>query len=262
MTSFRSTNCSLASSPPAEGVAAAPPAISERPSGSGTNRRCFGPPELAIRRRTQGDADAPPAISERPSGSGTNRRCFGPPELAIRRRTQGDADALLELFNEERFQHFGAAIEPFCSTGDLLAWLDSLGAGNFDIVGELDGGVAGYARLQPFSDRQNHSGWIFLGVREAQQRRGVGSALLRSLLATADILAGLQRIQLTVFSDNEVAIRLYRSFGFKIEGRHRRFLRRGDDFVDAFTMARIREDAAVATSKEEALQRIQALLEI
>ncbi len=181
--------------------------------------------------------------------------------LAIRRRTEHDGAALLELFNEERFQHFGTAMERFASIEDLEIWLDGLGRARFEIIGEVDGKAIGYGRLQAFGDRQNHSGWIFLGVREAFQRRGIGSALLQSLLSTGDILAGLQRIQLTVFSDNDVAIQLYRRFGFEIEGRHRRFLRRGTEFVDAFTMARIVDDAVAATSKEEALRRIQELLE-
>ena len=32
----------------------------------------------------------------------------------------------------------------------------------------------------------------------------------------------------------------------RIEGRHESFARRGDDYVDAFTMARVSKDAAAA----------------
>ena len=98
---------------------------------------------------------------------------------------------------------------------------------------------AGFAGLYLLTERQSHIGWFFLGVREKFRRRGVGAALLRGLLDVADVLAGLQRLQLTVFADNEPAIRLYRRFGFEIEGRHRDFLRREDGPVDAFTMARL-----------------------
>jgi putative acetyltransferase len=159
--------------------------------------------------------------------------------LAIRRRAEHDGDALLELFNEERFQHFGTAMERFASVEDLQVWLDSLGEAKFEIVGDVDGKAVGYGRLQPFSDRQSHSGWIFLGVCEAFQRRRIGSALLQCLLATADIGP---------------------DFGFEVEGRHRRFLRRGAEFVDAFTMARICENAAAVASNEEALRRVQEML--
>jgi RimJ/RimL family protein N-acetyltransferase len=38
------------------------------------------------------------------------------------------------------------------------------------------------------------------------------------LLATAKLRADLRRVQLTVFTGNSRAIRLYRSFGFQFDG--------------------------------------------
>lgn len=49
--------------------------------------------------------------------------------------------------------------------------------------------------------------------------------------------ANLRRVQLTVFTGNAPAIRLYRRFGFEFEGLHRSFSRRGADYVDAYSMA-------------------------
>lgn len=57
------------------------------------------------------------------------------------------------------------------------------------------------------------------------------------MLATAKLCANLRRVQLTVFTDNALAIRLYRSFGFEFEGLHRCFSRRGDGYIDAYSMA-------------------------
>ena len=74
-----------------------------------------------------------------------------------------------------------------------------------------------------------------LGVCEKAQGRGVGSTLLAILLATAKLRAKLRKVQLTVFIDNALAIRLYRSFGFEFEGLHRCFSRRGDGY--AYSMA-------------------------
>lgn len=185
-----------------------------------------------------------------------------PNGLKLRRRELCDNRALLEMFNEEQFQHFGAAMERFASIEEMQTWLDSLGVAKFEIVAEFNSYVVGYSFLQLFSDRQSHAGWIFIGVREAFRQRGIGSAMLQTLIDTAEIIAGLQRIQLTVFSDNDVAINLYRKFGFEIEGRHWRFVRRGADYVDAFTMARIPDDAAVAASEDVTIQIIQGMLPI
>ena len=91
-----------------------------------------------------------------------------------------------------------------------------------------------------------HSGWILIGVREAFQARGVGARLLKTLIGAATVVFGLRRVQLTVFGDNDPAIKLYRRFGFEIEGRHRDFIRRGDGFVDGYTMARLNERRARA----------------
>ena len=61
--------------------------------------------------------------------------------------------------------------------------------------------------------------------------------MLRTLLLNAEIIAGLGKVVLTVFTHNVDAIRLYRTMGFEIEGRHRRFARHGDGFFDAYSMA-------------------------
>jgi len=69
----------------------------------------------------------------------------------------------------------------------------------------------------------------------------------------------LQRLQLTVFDDNAAAIALYRKFGFEIEGRHPRFGRRGEAFVDAVTMARLFEADEAAEPDAESLHRTRLL---
>ena len=89
-----------------------------------------------------------------------------------------------------------------------------------------------------------HSGWILIGVREEFQARGVGARLIKTLIGAATVVFALRRVQLTVFGDNDPAIKLYHRFGFEIEGRHRDFIRRGQSFVDGYTMARFSGAAA------------------
>jgi putative acetyltransferase len=45
---------------------------------------------------------------------------------------------------------------------------------------------------------------------------------------------------LEVYTDNAPALRLYRKFGFEIEGTKRRYALRDGVFVDAHVMARLR----------------------
>ena len=50
----------------------------------------------------------------------------------------------------------------------------------------------------------------------------------------------LTRIELHVYVDNATAIALYEKFGFKVEGTHRRLAFRDGEYVDAYSMARLK----------------------
>ena len=56
----------------------------------------------------------------------------------------------------------------------------------------------------------------------------------------ADNWLNLQRLELTVFTDNEPAVRLYKKSGFEIEGTLRRHIFRAGKYVDVYSMARLR----------------------
>ena len=109
------------------------------------------------------------------------------------------------------------------------------------LVAELDGRVVGSLTLHlEANPRRRHTGGIGMGVHDAHQGQGVGSALLAAALDLADNWLGLERLELTVFVDNAPAIALYKRFGFEIEGTARRFAWRNGAYVDAYTMARLR----------------------
>ncbi len=80
-----------------------------------------------------------------------------------------------------------------------------------------------------------------MAVRDDWQGRGVGTALMEAALDLADNWLGLTRVELTVYTDNAAGIALYEKFGFEIEGTHRRHAFRNGEYVDAYSMARLRE---------------------
>ena len=177
--------------------------------------------------------------------------------MRIRLRDNRDSSDLLELFNEERFLYYASARGPFSSIDELQSWLANIACSNsFEVVGVYAGKTIGFGGLYVMGDSLSHSGWILLGVREAFQRRGVGAKLLQMMMAAAGMIIGLRRVQLTVFGDNDPAIKLYRRFGFEVEGRHRDFVRRGEGFIDALTMAKLFDQREAATANLAASPRI------
>lgn len=109
------------------------------------------------------------------------------------------------------------------------------------LVAVHEGQVIGNISLEQYIRiRQSHVGTIGMGVASAWQGKGVGSRLMQAALAVADDWMNLRRVELTVFADNEAALKLYTKFGFEREGLLRDYAVRDGAYVDALTMARLR----------------------
>ncbi len=118
------------------------------------------------------------------------------------------------------------------------------------LVAEIDGRIAGSIGLMLYRNRRAHAGGIGMAVAEGFQGRGIGTALMAAIIDLADNWYNLRRLELEVYTDNDVAIRLYKRFGFVIEGTHRSYAYREGAFVDAYAMARLRDEPPVATRPE------------
>ena len=71
--------------------------------------------------------------------------------------------------------------------------------------------------------------------------QGAGSALMQAAVDMANKWLNITRLELEAYTDNEPALKLYRKFGFVIEGTLVQFAFRDGSYVDAYTMARVRE---------------------
>lgn len=113
------------------------------------------------------------------------------------------------------------------------------------LVAEIDGRIVGSVGLMLYRNRRAHTGGIGISVAEEFQGRGVGRALMTAVIDLADNWYNLRRLEIEVYTDNDVAIRLYERFGFVIEGTHRSYAYREGSFVDAYSMARLRNEPAI-----------------
>lgn len=163
--------------------------------------------------------------------------------ITVRRATTHDAAAMSRIMGEPGVLANLMQL-PYSSEELWAARLaENALPGRLDLplVAELGGQVVGCCGLHPAGPaaRRRHVMMLGISVASAAQGCGVGSALMAAMCNYADRWMGVLRLELTVYADNEVAIRLYRKFGFEIEGLHRGYAMRDGAYVDAVAMARI-----------------------
>jgi RimJ/RimL family protein N-acetyltransferase len=119
---------------------------------------------------------------------------------------------------ERRYLSFLAA-PPIESTRAFV--LNNIKCGHAQYAAVAAGEVVGWCDVIP-KERPiyAHSGVLGMGLLPAFRGRGIGTALIRSVLAAAE-RNGLHRVELTVRERNEGAIALYRKVGFAVEGVQR-----------------------------------------
>jgi L-amino acid N-acyltransferase YncA len=107
------------------------------------------------------------------------------------------------------------------------------------LVAEIDGDVVGWAALSPTSSRTCYSGVAehSVYVTEAARGRGVGLALMESLLASADG-GGIWTIQTSVFPENAASVALHERLGFRVVGRRERIAQLDGIWRDTVLMER------------------------
>lgn len=170
--------------------------------------------------------------------------------FTIRRATPQDASAMARYMSHPEV--FGGLLQlPFT---DEAIWRQRLEShvqdryGEIHLVAEEDGHLLGSAGL--FSTeacvRRRHVLSLGISVAPQAQGQGVGHKLMTALLDYADQWTGCLRIELTVFADNDRAIRLYERHGFVREGRARGDAIRQGHLADSLWMARYRPGGNLA----------------
>jgi L-phenylalanine/L-methionine N-acetyltransferase len=164
--------------------------------------------------------------------------------IQVRRAGPEDAPAFARMMADEDV--YGQLLQlPF---PDPAVWRKRLeapsepGRADIHLVAELDGEVVGSAGVHSAAAlnlRRRHALALGISVAKPAQGRGVGTALMEALIDYADRWAGVLRIELIVWVDNERAIRFYQKFGFEIEGRLRAYGLRDGRYDDVLAMARL-----------------------
>ncbi|MEB3757544.1 MAG: ribosomal protein S18-alanine N-acetyltransferase [Desulfurococcales archaeon] len=111
--------------------------------------------------------------------------------------------------------------------------------GDVFLVALCDGRIVGYImnRIETKIDRSNILLWktvkvghvISIAVLPEYRNRGLGSRLLEKAIDLMKQNYGIKKVYLEVRISNEVAINLYKKFGFTIKERIPRYYRDGED---------------------------------
>jgi len=142
--------------------------------------------------------------------------------MTIRDTTVEDAAAVAAMTNlVARERRFLAATVGFSeeATRNFIAQLRSVDA--VHIVAEIDGSLVGWCDIAPVTfEGMHHVGRLGMGVKRDFRGRGIGKRLLEAALLRG-FGGRFERIELEVFSSNQMAVQLYESVGFLLEGRKR-----------------------------------------
>ena len=162
-------------------------------------------------------------------------------DVTVRRTEPEDYEALHRIFSGPRAVA-GTLQMPLPSAQTWRKRLAEPPEGSYSLVACVEDEVVGSLGLEtsPTRWRMRHVASIGMAVRDDWQGKGVGTALMEATLDLADNWLNLTRIELRVYVDNTAGITLYEKFGFEVEGTHRRLAFRDGEYVDAYSMARLK----------------------
>jgi RimJ/RimL family protein N-acetyltransferase len=112
--------------------------------------------------------------------------------------------------------------------------------GKLALVPEVAGEIIGSLSFENGSfQRTSHTGTFGVSIRQDWRDKGIGTAMLETLLGWAEANPLIEKVGLAVFSTNTRAIELYRRLGFIEEGRRAQQIKLGPGkYVDEVLMGR------------------------
>jgi len=163
--------------------------------------------------------------------------------MIIRELRPSDFEGLGECYSsyyEERTldPSFGLTLRPSKpSFSQDLEWFSQFFKGieegnNIGMVAELDSHIIGFCEIQRISVKPDlaHRAELGISVKTEYRGRGIATSLLNEALEKCR--EKFEIIELSVFSTNTVAKRLYEKAGFKIFGSRPKSIKRGERYFD------------------------------
>lgn len=162
-------------------------------------------------------------------------------EVIVRHVESRDIEAITNLYAGKN-AYSGTLQLPFPSQAMWEKRLSDIPDNVYSLLAEKGDVVVGQAGMEVITrPRRKHVAHFGMAVHDDYQGLGVGSKLLSAIVDLADNWLNVNRIELTVYTDNQAAIALYEKYDFGIEGEARNYAFRNGEYVNAYHMARIKD---------------------
>ncbi|WP_245640097.1 GNAT family N-acetyltransferase [Paenibacillus dakarensis] len=186
--------------------------------------------------------------------AGSNRNCRqddnrlnqerGTIKMIIREVTQTDANQLVELHKqldeETKFMLFEPDERENNETRQSKIISSILESNNSNIfLAVKNNRVVGHLTvIGGHTKRISHRAYIVIGILKEFSSKGVGYELFNAM-ENWRLTTGIKRLELTVMTNNEIGIKLYKKAGFEVEGIKKNSIIIGDRYIDEYYMAKV-----------------------
>ena len=161
-------------------------------------------------------------------------------DLMVRNATAADAAAIATIYNQGIIDRIATLETVERTPEERVAWLAARGPRHPVLVAERERVVVGWGSLNPFNPRKAYEyvADFSVYVERAWRGKGVGSALLRALIARAEQL-GYHKMVLSAFPWNALGMALYQKYGFRTVGIYKEQGLLDGQWVDTIIMEKI-----------------------
>lgn len=145
-------------------------------------------------------------------------------EVLLRSPVEDEAQSLINYLDAVRREADGILFSPEDKLPTLeeeRMWISAAdGRDGLHLAAEADGAIVALADINRGRHvRQRHLAGIGVSVRKAWCGRGLGTVMMRELIAWARACTGIELLTLNVLEDNHRAQAVYRRVGFAEDGR-------------------------------------------